>query len=269
MGRAQTSSLHVCTVRSFASPHLTHTVLCSDWCVSLWYQGPRGAEAPRHHAALALTQRSFPEKHCLCMSGTVDMNWFPWALVQGHAARRCLWMKTRMKLSCEGVGCSCNLSNCFCVSFSGDSFTQFRFSEEKDWEVDSASQVNLGQIRLHWRCTAVKKQRDDDGESSERRSLRRLLQLDDCTEKLQRLNTARCDNLRFNNLLMTTACILISYDGEGVVLICSLSLGLGWDLSSLVTSKPDHVGGSFLHHLTSMTLWVTNCPALSHHVRQH
>lgn len=29
--------------------------------------------------------------------------------------------------------------------FSGDSFTQFRFSEEKDWEMDSfaASQVNL------------------------------------------------------------------------------------------------------------------------------
>lgn len=37
------------------------------------------------------------------------------------------------------------MSNCVSVSFSGDSFTQFRFSEEKDWEMDSlaASQVNL------------------------------------------------------------------------------------------------------------------------------
>lgn len=37
------------------------------------------------------------------------------------------------------------MSNSLSVSFSGDSFTQFRFSEEKNWEMDSfaASQVNL------------------------------------------------------------------------------------------------------------------------------
>ena len=38
-----------------------------------------------------------------------------------------------------------DVSNSASVSFPGDSFTQFRFSEEKDWEMDSfaAGQVNL------------------------------------------------------------------------------------------------------------------------------
>lgn len=41
--------------------------------------------------------------------------------------------------------CSTFMSDCVSVSFSGDSFTHFRFSEEKDWELDSfaASQVNF------------------------------------------------------------------------------------------------------------------------------
>ena len=35
------------------------------------------------------------------------------------------------------------------MSLPGDSFTQFRFSEEKDWEMDSfaASQVNLDPVQ--------------------------------------------------------------------------------------------------------------------------
>lgn len=205
---------------------LLTVLLPSDWCVSLllsvllWVPGQW-----RHLLTLfsfpsnqQLTQSSFPEKHCLCMSSIVGMNspgfhecWFSHLQPGGVFV---LEMKTRMRSKNDwcnspvrkltaAVRCK-PLFLCFFLRGFIHSVPVFRGKGLGDGLSQSGKSISfaiciilsfmdltsfakygsLSQFCLVWRCTAVKKQKDGGGESSEYRSLRKLLQID--TEKTEK-----------------------------------------------------------------------------------